>query len=151
MTKNMLDNLKFDISETISDDDKASVLKILRDHTATLIDTSSGKHKRKDLNLVIKDSQDRIIGGLLGFTEYGWLTMVFISVDNALRKQGIGKLIIKLAEQEAIKRECVLIIVGTLENFAPGFYESVGFTKFDTRYDVYGNRGFMYKKELKKF
>ena len=57
----------------------------------------------------------------------------------------------KLAEEEAIKRDCVLIIVGTLESFAPGFYESVGFTKFDTRYDVYGNRGFMYKKELKKF
>ncbi len=57
----------------------------------------------------------------------------------------------KLAEEEAIKRDCVLIIVGTLESFAPGFYESVGFTKFDTRYDVYGNRGFMYKKVLKKF
>jgi ribosomal protein S18 acetylase RimI-like enzyme len=147
----MLDNLKYHISETISDDDKTSVLKILRDHTATLIDTSSGKHKRQDLNLVIKDSQGKTMGGLLGFTEYGWLTIDFLSVDKSLRKRGVGRHIMKLAEEEAIKRECVLILVGTLENFAPGFYESVGFTKFDIRYDVYGNRGFMYKKELKKF
>ncbi len=127
----MLNNLKYHISETISDDDKAAVLKILRDHTASIIDTSSGKHKRKDLNIVIKDSQDKTIGGLLGFTEYGWLTIDFISVDKTFRNQGIGRHI--------------------LESFAPGFYESVGFTNFDTRYDVYGNRGFMYKKELKKF
>ncbi len=147
----MLKNLNYHISETISDDDKVAVLKILRDHTATIIDTSSGKHKRKDLNIVIKDSQDKTIGGLLGFTEYGWLTIDYISVDKTLRTQGIGRHIMMLAEEEAIKRECVLIIVGTLESFAPGFYESVGFTKFDTRYDVYGNRGFMYKKELKKF
>jgi ribosomal protein S18 acetylase RimI-like enzyme len=146
----MLNNLKYNISETISETDKTSVLEILRDHTATLIDTSSGKHKRKDLNLVIKDQQDKIIGGLLGFTEYGWLTIDFISVDKTYRKQGVGSHMVKLAEIEAIKRECVLIIVGTLENFAPGFYESLGFIKFDTRYDVYGNRGFMYKKELKK-
>jgi predicted N-acetyltransferase YhbS len=151
MHETMLNNLKFIISETISDVDKSSVLKILRAHTATLIDTSSGKHIRKDLNLVIRDQQNEIIGGLLGFTEYGWLTIDFISVDITYRKQGIGRHLIKLAEQEALKRECVLIIVGTLENFAPGFYESVGFIKFDTRFDVYGNRGFMYKKELKIF
>lgn len=131
----MLNNLKYHITETISDDDNSSVLKILRDHTSTLIDTSSGKHKRKDLNLVIKDSQGKTMGGLLGFTEYGWLTIDFISVDKTLRNQGIGRHVMKLAEEEAIKRECVLIIVGTLENLAPGFYESVGFTKFDTRYD----------------
>ncbi len=83
----MLNNLKYHITETISDDDKAAVLKILRDHTATIIYTSSGKYKRKDLNIVIKDSQDKTIGGLLGFTEYGWLTIDFISVDQTLRKQ----------------------------------------------------------------
>jgi hypothetical protein len=55
-SKTMLNNLKYHISETISGDDKAAVLKILRDYTATIIDTSSGKHRRKDLNIVIKDS-----------------------------------------------------------------------------------------------
>jgi ribosomal protein S18 acetylase RimI-like enzyme len=147
----MLDNIKYHISDTISDVDKTSVLEILRDYSSTIIDTSSGKHKRRDLNIVIKDSRDKIIGGLIGFTEYGWLNIDFLSVDKDFRKQGLGRHIMTLAEQEAVKRECVLILVGTLENFAPGFYESLGYLKFDTRHDIYGNRGFMYKKVLKTF
>jgi len=79
------------------------------------------------LFIAARDHTGAIRGGLIGATYLGWLSIQVVSLDAALRGQGHGTRIMKLAEEEAVRRGCPRVFLETLSFQALPFYEKHGY------------------------
>ena len=89
------------------------------------------------------------LAGLTGNAFGNWFFIDFLFVDEALRGQGMGKKIIALAEDEAVRQGCKYAFVSTNAFQAPEFYIKQGYKVAFTikEFPVNGQR-FYYTKEL---
>lgn len=76
---------------------------------------------------VIKDENGEIIAGVTGWTWAGACEITLLWVHENLRKRGIGKLLLRAAEEEARSKKCSAILVRSYSFQAPQFYERHGF------------------------
>ena len=76
--------------------------------------------------LVRSPANGHVVGGMLGRTSLGllFIDLVFLPVDA--RGQRIGTRVLRLAEQEAVRRGCRSAVLYTISFQAPGFYERHG-------------------------
>lgn len=70
------------------------------------------------------------LGGLWGYTSYGWLYVQLLAVEEAARGQGAGRELLRRAEAEALARGCHGAWLDTHEFQARGFYERLGYEVF---------------------
>lgn len=108
-------------------------LKVIKNPTETEInyiknelkkynDKLVGEDNHKTLSLIIRNNKDEIIGGLVGGTYWGWLYIDRFWINEKYRNQGLGKNIIKIAEEEAKMRGCKKAQVDTHDFQAFDFY-----------------------------
>jgi ribosomal protein S18 acetylase RimI-like enzyme len=79
------------------------------------------------LNVLIRDAQGAIAGGLAGTTYWGWLEVDKLWVGEPLRGQGHGRRLLLAAETEAQQRGCTRVFLTTFSFQARGFYEKQGY------------------------
>ena len=79
------------------------------------------------LNLFVRDSEGVLIGGLTATTYWGWLDIDDLWLDESLRKQGIGTVLMQRAEEEGIRRRCTQAQLSTFSFQAKDFYEKLGY------------------------
>jgi GNAT superfamily N-acetyltransferase len=75
---------------------------------------------------------ERIVGGLLGETYWGWLHIDILWIEEGYRRQGYGEQLLAMAEAEALRRDCPCVHLDTLSFQALPFYERNGYTIFGT-------------------
>jgi GNAT superfamily N-acetyltransferase len=85
------------------------------------------EHAERAMNVVACDSDGRIVGGLIGQTQFYWLKIKYMSVADDHRRRGIGRQIMSAAEAEAIARGCRYSFVDTMDYQAPVFYQKLGY------------------------
>jgi len=85
----------------------------------------------EDFWIFMRNKENKVVGGLLGFTIGDWLHIKVLWVEESLRNKGNGTKLLKMAEDEAIKRGCKLADLDTLSPQAK-FYEKNGYTVFAT-------------------
>jgi len=90
----------------------------------------TGRNDYRPLIIAVDDDDGRVIGGLWGRTVYAWLFVELLVVPDALRGRGLGSELMKLAEEEALKRGCHSAWLDTFEFQARGFYERLGYSCF---------------------
>ncbi|WP_134499393.1 GNAT family N-acetyltransferase [Microvirga pakistanensis] len=103
----------------------------------------------EDMAVVIRQADTKeIFGGLWGRTGWGWLTIEFIFVPEALRGQGFATRLIGMAEEEAHERGCHFVWLDTLNPKALALYERLGYERFGELKDfpIGGSRFFLQKK-----
>jgi GNAT superfamily N-acetyltransferase len=134
---------------TLTDVADESIRKAILAPLVVYNDSQTAPSQGRPLVIQVKDSSDQIIGGLWGYTGYGWLFTQLLVVPTSLRSQGIGTQLMQLAEREAITRACHSAWLDTFEFQARAFYERLGYTCFGElpNYPVGFSRFFM-KKEL---
>jgi GNAT superfamily N-acetyltransferase len=87
----------------------------------------------RPLAVLLRDPHSKdLIGGLWGRTAWGWLHMDTLYVPDALRGGGIGSKLVRIAEEEAIRRGCVGGWLDTFSFQARGFYERLGYRVIGT-------------------
>lgn len=99
-----------------------------------------------------RDSEKRVIGGLIGELRPGWkwLYIAMLWVAEPYRIQGIGRQLLRAAEQEAVRQGCLHAAVDTISFQARGFYEKEGYRLFGVQEDYPpGFQRFYFQKELK--
>jgi len=116
--------------------DVAIVRKGLRDFNIS----RAGNDNHRKLTIFLRDSDNQVVGGLLGGTYWGYLYIEALWITDKYRHQGYGHCLLSMAEEEAVKRKCRYahldthdfqevafyqkhgyVIVGKLENLPPGF------------------------------
>jgi GNAT superfamily N-acetyltransferase len=89
----------------------------------------TGIDNRRPLAVLVRHpATGRLLGGLVGRTSLGLLFVDTVYLPAELRGTGLGKEIIRLAEQEGRRRGCQAAMLCTFA--APGFYEKQGWRVF---------------------
>ncbi len=83
----------------------------------------------RPLAVLIREG-DRTVGGLTGYTMWGWLFVAMFFIPAARRGERLGARILRMAEDEARARGCVGVWLDTHDWQAPGFYQKRGYAGF---------------------
>lgn len=97
------------------------------------------EHAPRPLHVVAYDAAGAVVGGLIGTTCLAWLDIDIMSVREADRHRGIGTLLVRAAEAEAVARGCSYAAVDTMDFQAPDFYARLGYAVVGTFADRDGH------------
>lgn len=101
------------------------------------------------LNIVVRDADDQIVGGLAATTYWQWLDIDNFWLREDRRGVGIGREVLAMAEAEAIARGCVRVQLRTFDFQARDFYERQGYRVVGTLADYPpGGAMFWMRKEF---
>jgi GNAT superfamily N-acetyltransferase len=85
----------------------------------------------RTLAVLVRDRvSGRVVGGMLGRTSLGLLFIDLVYLPVELRGRQIGSDMLKMAEEEAVRRGCRGAVLYTINFQAPGFYERHGWREF---------------------
>jgi GNAT superfamily N-acetyltransferase len=105
--------------------------------------------RSEPLAVLLHDPGDRLIGGLIGRSFWGWVLIELLWVDAAHRGAGHGRRLMASAEEEGRRRGCHHARVDTYSFQAPGFYEKLGYARVGTLDDFpTGHQRHFYSKPL---
>lgn len=115
------------VEEFSDPSDVALVLEGLRAYNR--LHAEDDDHRK--LAVFVRGAQERVVGGLLGDTYWGWLSVSILWIEESHRRQGHGKALLLAAEREAVQRGCKYAHLDTMSFQALEFYQKLG-------YRVYG-------------
>ena len=115
------------VTEEIAPDDEAAIRTRLLDYNNT---TLLGPTDRRNLAILLRDTDGNVDGGLVGYTGRGWLYVQMLFVPERLRGRGIAGQLLKSAEDEAIARGCRGAYIDTINPVACRTYERAGYQVF---------------------
>lgn len=112
-------------------------------------DAAAGQTDRHKVAIVIRDDAGAIIGGLWAEASYRWLFVKYLALPPEARGQGQGSALMRAAEAEARRLDCIGVWLDTFSFQARGFYEKLGYGVFG-RIDDYppGEARFFLSKRL---
>lgn len=79
------------------------------------------------LLVTVRNDAGEVVGGLLGATYLGWLQVQSVWLPDELRGRDYGSQLMKIAENEALRRACKRAFVETYSFQALPFYEKCGY------------------------
>ena len=90
----------------------------------------AGDDHGKNLCFVLKNTQNEILGGVIGMTYWNWLYINLMWIREDLRGHGYGYQLLSSAEEEARKRGSKYAYLDTFSFQAPEFYKKYGYEEF---------------------
>ena len=100
-------------------------------------------------NILLRDEQGQLAGGLLAETYWGWLGIKILWLSEDARRQGWGSRMMRAAEAEGLRRGCHHAQVDTMSFQAPEFYLKLGYEVWGVLDDLpTGHSRIFYKKKL---
>ncbi|WP_428485782.1 GNAT family N-acetyltransferase [Rhodopila sp.] len=91
-------------------------------------EAAAGPGRWGTLAITVRDSGDKVVGGLWGQTGYGFLFVELLALGPA-KGLGLGREVMMLAEAEAKRRGLLGIWLDTWTFQAPDFYPKLGFVE----------------------
>ena len=119
-------NVMLELTAEPSADD----LKVIGEGLMAYNDESVGPADRVLLAAFLRNAEGVIIGGLSGYTGWGWLYVQWLWLSEPLRGQGWAAELLAAAEAEAVARGCHGAYIDTFNPVALKLYESLGYTPF---------------------
>lgn len=115
-----------DVTDTPSESDLAAISDGLTAFNAADV----GPSTRRALAVLIRDESGNAIGGISGYTAWGWLFTAWLFVPETLRGQGMAGKLLDAAETEAIARGCHGAWIDTFNPQALRAYQRQGYAIF---------------------
>ncbi len=115
-----------EVSEADRPEDREAILEALLAFNAA----NAPPANHHPLAILIKDAEGAVLGGLTGFSRYDWLFIEFFFIPETLRGNGLGRTLMRQAEQIARARNLTGIWLDTFSFQARPFYEKLGFMVF---------------------
>jgi GNAT superfamily N-acetyltransferase len=109
----------------------------------------AGASEECHLCFVLKSPDGETIGGVIGTTYWGWLSLSLLWLKEEFRGRGFGSQLLAAAEEEARKRGAKHVYLDTFSFQAPEFYEKHGYRVYGELPDFPpGHTRFFMKKDL---
>jgi GNAT superfamily N-acetyltransferase len=108
----------------------AEELAVIGEGLTAFNDADVGPSERKPLAVLIRDIDDKVIGGLSGYTAWGWLFTQWLFIPDALRGEGMAGKLLSQAEEEARARGCHGAWIDTFSPVARKAYMRQGYEIF---------------------
>ena len=119
----MPDEFLIEIQSDINSADINVIVQGLTEFNAS----KAGGDTPRYLVITVRDSEQNVVGGLVGATYLGWLQIHAVWVSEVLRGRGYGSRLMQQAEYEARERQCPRVFLETLSFQALPFYEKIGY------------------------
>lgn len=118
-----------DLVFALADEDDPALREVIYDNFAA---HSASKDLAADFRLLtIRLERDGVLlGGLMGRTGRGWLSVDLLALPLAEHGSGLGSRLLAMAEEEAVRRGCRNALLYTVQFQAPGFYQKLGYQEF---------------------
>lgn len=123
--------MHIDIVPHVPEEELVKIRAGMQRHTESHVPWESDK----ELNILARDDDGRIVGACLGKTGNGWLYVGLLWVDDTCRGQDVGTTLMFRAEEEARRRGCYAAHLNTFSFEARPFYEKLGYQLFGTLND----------------
>lgn len=78
-------------------------------------------------SFVIKDDHKNLLAGITGFYYYGCFHIDLLYVKEECRNKGLGSLLLEKSELLAYEKNCLFMVVNTMDFEAGSFYKKHGF------------------------
>lgn len=142
----MSDEYQINIELTPDESDVRVLLNGIHDHNTK----HSGEGEAGYLSIFLRDSFGKVVGGVYGWTAYGWLKIDVLWVREDLRGQGLGKQLLFAAEAEGARRGCQFATLDSFSFQAPDLYKKYGYKEFAVLDKIAGNQTWHFlKKDLR--
>jgi GNAT superfamily N-acetyltransferase len=130
------DDIELSVVEAPTSDDIAALIAGLTEHRRSAVGVEDdtrpvGVFARRD---------GRIVAGADGRTQWGWLYVAHVWVDDSLRGTGMGTRVLTAIEDAARARGCRAAFLDTFSFQAAPFYEKLGYREFG-RLEGFGANG----------
>jgi len=89
-----------------------------------------GPANRIALAVVVRDDAGEVIGGISGYTAWGWLYVQWLWLAEGHRGQGLAGRMLAAAEAEARSRGCFGAYIDTFNPVALKVYQRAGYVAF---------------------
>ncbi|MBW9086535.1 GNAT family N-acetyltransferase [Rhizobium wenxiniae] len=119
-------DVRLETTSEASADDLNIVLNGLTAYNASDV----GPADRLVVVVLIRDARDKVIGGMFGYTSWGWLFTQALFVPEELRGQGMAARLLEQAEAEARRRGCKGAWIDTFNPQALKAYQRHGYEIF---------------------
>lgn len=113
----------------ISEDSTDAIGEIERALTESL-QSALPQAKNSSLVLTARDPEDRLVGGLTAVTSYGWMLIKMLWVKDKCRNNGVGRRLMRQAEEKARDAGCHGVWLDTSNPQAMAFYRRLGYEIF---------------------
>lgn len=117
------------IALTLTDAPDAGDLAAIQAGLAGFNEADVGPADRRPLAIILRDG-DTVVGGLSGFTAWGWLYVQWLWLDDTHRGQGLAGDMLTAAEAEARTRGCHGAWIDTFSPVALKVYRRLGYQPF---------------------
>src|SRR5437763_1043166 len=136
-----------ELSITLEENPDAAAASLVR----TMIyqhNRSVGKSDYQPLTLLLRNAAGEVVGGLLGKTEWGWLHVDTLAIQERWRSQGYGTKLLAMAEAEGRARGCHDVYLDTFSFQARPFYEKRGYEVFGVLENFTKHTRYFLRKKL---
>ena len=114
----------------LTDEPLPEDLSVIGDRLGAFNAADVGPSGRQTLAVLIRDEAGAVVGGLSGYTAWGWLFTQWLFVPEALRGQGVAGRLLAKAEEEAAGRGCHGAWIDTFNPHALKAYQRQGYEIF---------------------
>lgn len=118
--------MKIDVTPTPSPDDLATIGTGL----SSFNDADVGPANRVTLAVLVHDDDGRLVGGISGYTAWGWLYVQWLWLVETHRGQDLAGQMLAAAEAEARVRGCHGTYIDTFNPVALKVYRRAGYVPF---------------------
>jgi GNAT superfamily N-acetyltransferase len=108
------------------------------------------KSDYQPLTILLRNAQGEVVGGLLAQTEWGWLFVKTLAIEDGRRGRGYGTKLLAMAEEEARARGCHDAYLDTFSFQARPFYERRGYRVFGELENFTAHTRYFMRKELEE-
>lgn len=122
----MMGELSMQVTSTPSTEE----LKIIGDGLARFNEADVGPANRQPIAVIVRDPAGEIVGGISGYTAWGWLYVQWLWVAESLRGQSLAGRMLAAAEVEARARGCRGAYIDTFSPVALKVYQRGGYEPF---------------------
>jgi GNAT superfamily N-acetyltransferase len=119
-----------ELTLTLTSEPAAEDLKVLGEGLMAYNDASVGPANRMLLAVFLRDAGGSIVGGLSGYTGWGWLYVQWLWLAEELRGRGWAAKLHQAAEAEAVARGCHGSYIDTFNPTALRLYRRLGYDPF---------------------